>query len=439
MALPTITDVLEYEKGQTPSQAKSGGLFDVLRNSGVGKKISELANYKDPNANAGVMSPLNTKKQLTGRGLGGNLSPETKRATAGVVATVAGFAGPTLGHVGGVIEALAHGKSFNDYLAELDPLSAVGGRAGKQMGTSEAARRNIFAGSKSTEWDTIPRHLKFRGLDGNMKYEIPDVNSKLNLNNNTKILSAAEDFEIGADGVVNIVRGVYAGKAKDILDHPQLYKAYPNLKDIGIKVEIKPDADVVGEFNPVFKEIKVVAKDIASARAAVIHELGHGVQRNEGATGSNEIIAGLVRRGSPVEGIEVRSRNKLPSDVDWGSIPDSAVIKMLNERNRINKDTTYTDELITRYNSILPPKAKKIETIDELAPVFKKDTTNHDFMVYWNNFAEAETRMAARRLEQFKTVDELMANPVWKNGVADPMHWDTDPALLYFTNLIKTR
>lgn len=438
MALPTITDVLEYEKGQTPSSAKSGGLFDVLRNSGVGKKISELANYKDPNASAGVMSPLNTKKQRTGRGLGVNLTPEEKRATSGVVSTISSFLGQGGAHVGGVIEALTHGKSFNDYLAELDPLSAVGGRAGKQMGTSEAARRNVIAGSKSTEWDAIPRHLKFRGLDGKMKYEIPDVNSKLNLNNNTKILSAAEDFEIGADGVVNIVRGTYAGKAKDILDHPQLYKAYPHLKDVGIKVEIKPDAAVGGEFNPVFREIKVVAKDIASARAAVIHELGHGVQRKEGATGSNELVAGLIRKGAPVEGIEVRSRNKLPSDVDWANIPDTAVIKMLNEINRINKNTTYTDDLITRYNSILPPKAKKIKTVEELAPVFKDDTTNHDLMVYWNNFSEAETRMAARRLEQFKTVDELMANPVWKNGVADPMHWDTDPALLYFTNLIKT-
>lgn len=416
MALPTITDVLEYEKGQTPSSANSGGLFDVLRNSGVGKKISELANYKDPNANAGVMSPLNTKKQLTGRGLGGNLSPETKRATAGVVATVAGFASPALGHVGGVVEALAHGKSFNDYLAELDPLSAVGGRAGKQMGTTDVARRNIFAGSKSTEWDTIPRHLKFRGLDGRMKYETPDVNAKLNLG--TKNATIDEVFDVAADGTATLTKSTYKGKAGDLFDHPELYKAYPHLKNANLEIVIdktgkKSGGELVVDALGKLK-INVSAADEATARHIVIHELQHGVQHAEGYKGTgNELVKNFIFTGKEIPGTVMRHRGKDPSQVDWSNIETETVIKNLELQS------------ILRPNPLNTPETMRIQ-----AEYLKKQ--HPEYLAYINNYGEAEARLAQLRSVKFKTVDELMANPVWKDGVADKSHWDVDPAFMWF-------
>lgn len=416
MALPTITDVLEYEKGQTPSSAKSGGLFDVLRNSGVGKKISELANYKDPNANAGVMSPLNTKKQRTGRGLGANLTPEEKRATSGIVSTISSFLGQGGAHVGGVIEALAHGKSFNDYLAELDPLSAVGGRAGKQMGTSEAARRNIFAGSKSQEWDTIPRHLKFRGLDGRMKYEIPDVNAKLNLS--TKNSTFDEVFDVAADGTSTLAKGTYKGKAGDLFDHPELYKAYPHLKDANVEVVIdKAAAESGGELvvDALGKlKLKVSAVDEATARHIMIHELQHGVQNVEGHKGTGgELVKNFILAGKEIPGTVMRHRGKDPSKVDWSNIETETVIKNLELQS------------ILRPNPLNTPETMRIH-----AEYIKKQ--HPYYLAYINNYGEAEARLAQLRSVKFKTVDELMANPVWKDGVADKSHWDVDPAFMWF-------
>jgi len=110
----------------------------------------------------------------------------------------------------------------------------------------------------------------FRGSDGKLRYEIPDQGASL----------TDKDWKYGEEG-----------KLSDYLDHPELYKAYPELKNMNFKVADKQDVGKPGyiaSFSPLENKLTIDPSKIPSGDRGILdvmhHEIQHWIQSNEGFT-----------------------------------------------------------------------------------------------------------------------------------------------------------
>ena len=116
-----------------------------------------------------------------------------------------------------------------------------------------------------------PEELKYitgweRGKDNKWRYELPD--GKLTLRES----------------------GTF--KLSDVYDSKDLYKAYPQLKDMKVEVDIRPQGAVSAWFIPSDKSIEINAKPNSNVTSLLVHEIQHAIQFIEGfATGGNMMSA----------------------------------------------------------------------------------------------------------------------------------------------------
>lgn len=100
--------------------------------------------------------------------------------------------------------------------------------------------------------------------------------------------------EIGEVRLDTFTIGDYSAilKLGDFLQHPKLYKHYPQLKDYTIEVGAELDRNTLGTFDSYHKEIKLSGQiqDIDELKDVLVHEVQHAVQDIEGfLPGSNQI------------------------------------------------------------------------------------------------------------------------------------------------------
>lgn len=132
------------------------------------------------------------------------------------------------------------------------------------------------------------------GTEGRLKYEIPDVNAKLDgpglehgvseMNNDPFVsIKAGQKDAFGKLKIETVPR------LENVLDHPELYKAYPFLKDI--KVQPLEDAakNQIGRYsredNTIYMQKELYPE---YARGVLLHEAQHAIQDYEGfAPGGN--------------------------------------------------------------------------------------------------------------------------------------------------------
>jgi len=120
-----------------------------------------------------------------------------------------------------------------------------------------------------------------KGAEGKWRFEIDDSRAKI----------TAEIKELSIDSF-DFEEGI---KLIDFLVHPALFKAYPQLKKIPIKMELgelnlltkglKPGAS----YSPEKGTIEIRAKNLNQAKDQVIHEIQHAIQ----------VIEGFARGGMP--------------------------------------------------------------------------------------------------------------------------------------------
>lgn len=106
---------------------------------------------------------------------------------------------------------------------------------------------------KETGWWRSP-------LDGKWRYEIDD--------------SKAEFITLPS-------RGRATGNLIDVLRFPQLFAAYPQLKDVKVEIRLKPD-EATSSGHVQGNAIAVLAPDDASAMSVLLHEVQHVIQAIEG-------------------------------------------------------------------------------------------------------------------------------------------------------------
>jgi predicted RNA methylase len=136
------------------------------------------------------------------------------------------------------------------------------GRA-KEMASAGAARFDVWS---ETGW--------FQGRDGRWRFEVPDDGARLTVGD----LKPSGEF-----GGVPMFDPVRLGA---VLDHPELYAAYPYLR--GIKVHHSPEIPAgEGAVHQNVGERPTIAVNLTAPEALqpLLHEIQHIIQRREGFSG----------------------------------------------------------------------------------------------------------------------------------------------------------
>ena len=141
----------------------------------------------------------------------------------------------------------------------------------------EEAKKDAKAIKMATGWE--------RGADGKWRYEIGDA----------KIVDE-KDFGRGYKEKRDESDMLWTeGKLCDVVDAPDLLKAYPELKDIRIVCdELTDDQPSNGSYNPKTKTITIHATEVKYLNSILNHEIQHAIQEIEGfAQGGNTKLPAL--------------------------------------------------------------------------------------------------------------------------------------------------
>ena len=128
-----------------------------------------------------------------------------------------------------------------------------------------------------------------RGADGKWRYEIPNAKIK-------------DTMDVGGGQIVKRYEDDMlwnGGKLSDVIDAPELFKAYPQLKDVRIDTDaIMNDMPSHGEYDSKTNTITIHADELKYMNDILNHEIQHAIQDIEGfATGgSPTTIRGEVKK-----------------------------------------------------------------------------------------------------------------------------------------------
>ena len=145
----------------------------------------------------------------------------------------------------------------------------------------EEEKKDAKAIKMATGWE--------RGADGKWRYEMPDAKIK-------------DTMDVGGGHIVKRYEDDMlwnGGKLSKVIDAPELFKAYPQLKDVLIDTDaIMNDMPSNGEYNSKTNTITIHADELKYMNSILNHEIQHAIQGIEGfATGgSPTTIRGEVKK-----------------------------------------------------------------------------------------------------------------------------------------------
>jgi hypothetical protein len=137
----------------------------------------------------------------------------------------------------------------------------------------EASKKDAKTIRLATGWE--------RGKDDKWRYEIPDG----------KLVSDKNIWKLEEPG-----KAIFVGDLSKknpatldaIIDNPELFRLYPQLKDIKVDGVWSKNGSVAGVYIPASKTIKFSSPTKESARSIILHEIQHAIQDIEGfAMGGN--------------------------------------------------------------------------------------------------------------------------------------------------------
>lgn len=145
----------------------------------------------------------------------------------------------------------------------------------------EEEKKDAKAIKMATGWE--------RGADGKWRYEMPDAKIKDTMDvGGGRIVKRYED-----DMLWN------GGKLSNVIDAPELFKAYPQLKDVLIDTDaIMNDMPSNGEYNSKTNTITIHADELKYMNSILNHEIQHAIQDIEGFAkgGSPRLVRGEVKK-----------------------------------------------------------------------------------------------------------------------------------------------
>ena len=180
----------------------------------------------------------------------------------------------------GVEKSYGGGKFFEDYnrirkqfigekgAAEADHAEEVSVRldnlsVAREM---EAEKKDAKAIKMATGWE--------RGADGKWRYEIPDskLNDMMDVDGKGTMVKRHEEDMLWT-----------SGKLGNVVDAPELFKAYPELKNVRLETDtIMNDLPSNGEFSQNTNTITIHADNLKYLNSILNHEIQHAIQHIEG-------------------------------------------------------------------------------------------------------------------------------------------------------------
>lgn len=145
----------------------------------------------------------------------------------------------------------------------------------------EEEKKDAKAIKMATGWE--------RGADGKWRYEMPDAKIK-------------DTMDVGGGQIVKRYEDDMlwnGGKLSDVIDAPELFKAYPQLKDVRIDTDaIMNDMPSNGEYNSKTNTITIHADELKYMNDILNHEIQHAIQDIEGFAkgGSPRLVRGEVKK-----------------------------------------------------------------------------------------------------------------------------------------------
>jgi hypothetical protein len=267
--------------------------------------------------------------------------------------TIGEYIAPSLGYFGGKV--LKAGKDLPGGLSIMGPESKLWN---KEMAFNAAKLESKGA----TPDEILEKTGMVRGLDNQWRSEISDLPARM---------KEGENFsEIHRRGSLNGVWAKDKTTVKDVLEHPQLFEAYPHLGEI----EVKPhgvDIPARGSYNQ-NKNLITLRQDLTpdEAKSVILHELTHGIQGTE-----------EFNRGASAAQLTKQFENKkqyLMSQIENLNTVRNAAFRD-NDMEKYAKFTAKRDELAKEYTAI--------------------DAEAQGYEDYFKHGGEAEARMVQRRMD----------------------------------------
>ena len=190
-------------------------------------------------------------------------------------------------------------RAFNEAINSSDnirfSLAGERGAAAADKAEERTARMdNLSVARKMEEEKKDAKAIKMatgweRGADGKWRYEIPDAKIK-------------DTMDVGGGHIVKRYEDDMlwnGGKLSNAIDAPELFKAYPQLKDVRIETDaIMNDMPSNGEYNSKTNTITIHADELKYMNGILNHEIQHAIQDIEGFArgGSPRLIRGEVKK-----------------------------------------------------------------------------------------------------------------------------------------------
>ena len=128
----------------------------------------------------------------------------------------------------------------------------------------EKAKKDAKTIKMATGWE--------RGSDGKWRYETGDAKIKDTIELDGKTFKRYEEDMLWT-----------SGKFGDVVDAPELFKAYPELRDVRIETDaVLNDMPSNGEYNPRTNTITIHSDDLKYQNSILNHEIQHAIQHIEG-------------------------------------------------------------------------------------------------------------------------------------------------------------
>lgn len=146
----------------------------------------------------------------------------------------------------------------------------------------------------------LPRSV---GADGKERFEIDDSGAEY-IPDNLKTLNVRSDWDnIDFDAIENGFREAPWARLDEVIDHPELFRQYPDLAELRIVTDPSLGASTYGEFwadkNLISVSSAILNMPDVFART-LLHEIQHGVARREGFdAGTNRFSSEVDRRIEP--------------------------------------------------------------------------------------------------------------------------------------------
>jgi hypothetical protein len=239
-------------------------------------------------------------------------------------------------------------------------------------------------------------------LQGSIYDNIPRINE---INNKLTTATGTEKYNLVAERMNLEKDGV---KLSDILDHPKLYEAYPQLKDITVDSNVPND----GTLGVARSDGSIGLKaDMPpdQMRAVLLHEIQHQIQN----------IEGTAKGGSPQEFALTPDKIK-ELQVNHSALADAIAAKVMQIKGMPLKDafTLLEAQRGKNYNAKLTEPLAKAE-MPKLLKMHKKysEMLNDPsgYQQYFKLAGEAEARNAGYR--SVMTTQQLKANPPFEEDV----------------------